>query len=600
MRSNRFAGLYLFSKDPAGPGKLLRAAMRAAGRNDPAKKISAAPGLALPPGNRSLPLAGKSGSWLQFESPHAEAGEAAGLYLEQGKSFPSALRGQFAFALYEAKDDSLLLGTDRFSELPVFYALFRGGLAWSDYPGLLSRLPGVDGGTDPRAVDLYLSMRYVPPPFTMYKGVRKLPPSSVLTLREGKLSISSYWTPPVKVEKFNSSGEAAEAVRAALADAVRHRLGGEKKAAGVVSGGLDSSAVSAMLKYCGAGLSTFTLSSKGKEWDFFGPGKALAKAVGSDHHEILYGGPRGEELLEMAAGYGEPQADQCAYPLWKAAGLMKGKAGLMFSGDGGDEVFAGYGYIRKMLAMAREQRAPELELLLAKARLPETRLTPALRRSFLRGAERRLRTVYYELSRIYFADTGDFFLEKERRALCLPGFTASLGAGHVTAAELVEKELKGAAGQDWLNRLTLPDLLFFHPDCTVPRLRATAARAGMRMVFPFLDHKLVELVRGLPENLKLPPGGGCKFMLRKAMEPLLPGRIRAGAQRCFSVPAGTWLKGSLKNFFRDTMLAPGARTAGLFKRKAVEKLFSEHLAGAEDRTDRLWNLFMLELWLRTR
>lgn len=599
MRPNRFAGLYLFSKDPARPAKLLRAALGGGTGGDSSRPLSPAPGLALPPGTHFLPLAGKSGSWLQFESPHAAAEDAAGLYLKNGEAFPSALRGQFAFALHEAKDNSLLLGSDRFSELPVFYAVLRGGLAWSDEPGLLSRLPGVDCGTDPRAVDLYLSMRYVPPPCTMYKGVRKLPPASVLALRGGKLSINPYWTPPVKVERFGSAGEAAEAVRAALADAVRHRLAGEKKAAGVVSGGLDSSSVSAMVTDRGARLSTYTLSSKGKEWDFFGPGKALAKAVGSDHHEILYGEPRGEELLEMAAGYGEPQADQCAYPLWKAAGLMKGTAGLMFSGDGGDEVFAGYGHIRKMLAMAREQRAPELELLLAKARLPGTRLTPALRRNFILGAERRLKTVYYELSRIYFADTGDFFLEKERLALCLPGFRASLGAGHETADELIQKEITGTAGQDWLNRLTLPDLLFFHPECTVPRLRATAARAGMRLIFPFLDHKLVELARGLPEDLKLPAGGDCKFILRKAMERRLPRKIRSGAQRCFSVPAGTWLKGSLKNFFRDTMLAPDARTGGLFRRKAVEKLLTEHLSGAVDRTDRLWNLFMLELWLRT-
>ena len=599
MKPGYFAGMYLFNKDRSRPAKMLHDILGHGSGEKPLNPLSAAPGLALPHGASFLPLAGRYGSWLQLESPDISGKAASALYLERGAAFPAAMRGQFAFSLHDAKANSLLLGSDRFSEIPVFYAVFPGGIAWAEEPAILSRLPGVNAGTDPHAVDLYLTMRYIPSPFTMYKGVRKLPPASVLTLRGGKIEIRSYWTPAMEEGKFRSFDEATEAVHAALVDAFKHRLGGEKRAAAVVSGGIDSSSASAIAMHCGADVHTFTLGVKGKEFNYFGPGKALAKAIGSHHHEIYYGDPGDKEIIEMAAAYGEPQADQCAFPLWKAAEQMKGLANVLFSGDGGDENFVGYARIKNMLNMAREQQAPEIELVLAKTRRPETKLPPALRRDIIHGAANRLKTVYDDLPRMYFSDTGDFYLKKERRELCRPEFFSSLGARHETAAELIRKTFTDTAEQDWLARLTLPDLRAFHPECTVPRLRATAARAGMRMIFPYMDHGLVDLARSLPEEWKLPKHGDCKFILRKAMERHLPLKITTGKQRGFSAPAGRWINGSLNKLFRDSMLAPDARTAGIFRRKAVEKLFSEHISGKQDHNGKLWNLFMLELWMRT-
>ncbi|MEI7481999.1 MAG: asparagine synthase-related protein [Elusimicrobiota bacterium] len=600
MGPNYFAGIYLFNKNRVRPAKLLRDILSREDKTKAAVPLSPAPGLALPPGSSILNSAGKSGSWLQLESPDVSAKDAAAFYQKLGSAFPSALRGQFALVMYDADNNSILLGTDRFSEIPVFYAVFSGGIAWASDPAMLSRLPGVDAGTDPRAVDLYLTMRYIPSPFTMYKGVRKLPPASVLTLRGEKISISAYWTPPMKEGRFSSFNEASEAVHSALVDATRHRLGKEKQAAAMVSGGIDSSSVSALAIHCGADVNTFTLGVEGKEWDFFGPGRTLARAIRSHHHEIYYGEPGEKDILEMSAAYGEPQADQCAFPLWKAAQQMKGVANVMFSGDGGDENFAGYGRVRQMINMAREQKAPEMELLLAKAQAAGSRLPSYMADKIRNTTDKRLKLIYSELSRIYFCDTGDFYLKQERRELCRPEFHASLGTQHETASGLIQKIIKDTAGQDWLNRLTLPDLCAFHPECTVPRLRATAARAGMRVVFPYMDHNLVELARSLPEKWKLPGLGNCKFILRKTMERHLPRQITAAKQRGFSVPAGLWIKGSLNKLFRDSMLSSDARTAHIFKRKAVEKLFLEHLTGEKDHNGRLWNLFMLELWMRTR
>ena len=600
MKPNYFAGIYLFNKNRFRPVKMLRDILNRGSKANVPNPLSAAPGLALSPESAFLPIAGKSGSWLQFESPDVSGKDAAALYLNLGGAFPAGMRGQFAFALHDAKNNSILLGTDRFSEIPVFYAVFHGGIAWASDPTILSRLPGVDNGTDLRAVDLYLTMRYIPSPFTIYKGVRKLPPASVLSMGDGKISTSAYWTPPMEEGKFRSFNEASEAVHTALLNATQHCLGKEKRAAVLVSGGIDSSSVSAMATHCGADVSTFTLGVKGEKWDFFVPGKALAKAIHSRHHEIHYGDPGDMDILEMAAAYGEPQADQCAFPLWKAAEQMKGHANILFSGNGGDENFVGYGRIRKMINMAREQKAPEMEFLLANPRLLETKQpTPALRRDIVHGATKRLKTVYDDLPRIYFCDTGDFYLKKERLGLCRPDFFSSLGTRHETAAELIRKTFTNTTGQDWLARLTLPDLRAFHPECTVPRLRATAARAGMRAVFPYMDHRLVDLTRSLPEKWKLPKRGDCKFILRKTMERHLPLKITTGKQRGFSVPAGRWIKGSLNKLFRDSMLSSDARTADIFRRKTVEKLFSEHISGKKDHNGKLWNLFMLELWMRT-
>lgn len=598
-----FSGLYLFDRSRAKPALLLRGLLKSGDQRAAAAPLSAAPGLALPPGNSITAIPGDPGSWLQLKSPDISAGEAAELYGRLGPSFTEGLRGQFAFALFDARRGTLLLGSDRFSELSVFYAAFPGGLAWAEDPSRLSSLPGVDGGLDPRAVDLYMTMRYIPSPFTLYKGVRKLPPAALLTAAGGAPAVKIYWAPPMEEQRYRSAGEAAEAVRAALEDAVRHRLRGLKLAAATVSGGLDSSSVTAMAVNCGLRLDTFTAGCKKTGCDFSGPAGLLARHLGSRHAYIEYTDPAEADLLEMAAAYPEPQADQCAVPLWLAAQKMDSAAAVLFSGDGGDENFCGYIRNRLMLDMARKEKGPELEALLSKALAAGSGLPRETLLKVRRTTDNRLKTLYSELARLYFGDTGDFYDIKERRELYSPDFFSSLGQGHRTSAETVEGVFWDTLGGDWLSRLTLPDLRMFHPECTVPRVRATAARAGMRAVLPFNDHKLVELARGIPEKWKLPPGTAarnkCKLVLRKAMEPLLPRSIINGAQRPFAAPAGDWLAGPLLGLFRDSLFSSDARTAQLFRRRTLERLLAEHLSGKKDRNAELWDLLMLELWLRT-
>lgn len=598
-----FSGLYLFDRNRSRPALLLRGLLKSGDQRAAAAPLSAAPGLALPAGNPVTAIPGNPGSWLQLKSPDISAGEAAELYAKHGPSFTAGLRGQFAFALFDARSGALLLGSDRFSEIPVFYAAFPGGLAWAEAPAPLTGLPGVDCGLDPRAADRYLTMRYVPSPFTLYKGVRKLPPAALLTAVKGARAVKIYWNPPMEEKRYRSAGEAAEAVRAALEDAVKHRLRGVKLAAATVSGGLDSSSAAAMAARCGIKLDTFTAGCKKADCDFSGPSAALAGHIGSRHSYLEYTSPTEAEMLELSAGYAEPQADQCAVPLWLAARKMESGAAVLFTGDGGDENFCGYIRNRLMLDMARKEKGPELEALLSKALAAGSGLAPATLAKVRGTTDNRLKTLYSELSRLYFGDTGDFYDIKERRELYSPGFFSSLGPDHLTSAAAVEEMFRDTLGQDWLGRLTLPDLRLFHPECTVPRVRATAARAGMRAVLPFNDHKLVELARGIPEKWKLPPGTAarnkCKLVLRRAMAPLLPRAIINGAQRPFAAPAGDWLAGPLKGLFRDSLFSSDARTAPLFRRRAVERLLAEHLSGAKDRNAELWDLLMLELWLRT-
>ncbi len=604
MKQNSFSGVYLFDRARLNPAGLLRGLLRSSGQGAEPSPSSPFPGLALPPGSSAAAIPGNPGSWLLLKSPDITLELAVQLYAKHGPSFTDGLRGQFAFALYDASAGELLLGADRFSEIPVFYAVFPGGIAWAEEPAPLSRLPGVDAGIDPRAVDRYITMRYLPSPFTLYKGVRKLPPAGMLTAGKGAPAVKVYWNPPMEERKYRSLGEASEAVYAALFDSAKYRLRGVRRAAATVSGGMDSSSAAAMAAKCGVKLDTFTAGCKKADGcDFSAASAVIAKAVGSRHTYIEYDSPDGAAITEMSAGYAEPQADQCAAALWFAAEKMSGGAEVLFSGDGGDENFGGYIRARLMLNMARKEKGPELEALLLKALAAGNSISRETLLKVKTATGNRLETLYSELTRLYFGDTGDFYLPEERRELYTPGFRSSLGQGHKTSVETIREIFSGTAGQDWMSRITLPDLRIFHPDCTVPRLRATAARAGLRAVFPFNDHKLVELARGIPEKWKLPPGtvarNKCKLVLRKAMAPLLPASIINGAQRPFPTPAGEWLAGPLNGFFRDSLLSPGARTAPFFKRRTIERLLAEHVSGKIDRNDELWDLLMLELWLRT-
>jgi len=601
MPPTPFAGIFFFDGNCAKAAGLLRGVLNSSG--PAAAPLSPVPGLALAARSSCTKLPGHKGSWLHFESPDIALREAAASYRKAPASFPSGLRGEFAFALHDADAGTFMLGADRFADMPVYYTLFPGGIAWADDPGPLSRLPGVDYGIDPRAVDRYMTMRYVPSPFTLYKGVRKLPPASILSVRGGGLSVRRYWEPPMDEDRYSSMREAAEALHQALLDAVKFRLGGVKRAAAMVSGGMDSSSMSALVVRCGIKLSTFTLGVPGREWDYSEPGRVLAEAVGSRHTYMDYGEPDAERTLAMAASYPEPQSDQCALPLWLCAEKMRGCGEVMFSGDGGDENFGGYNRARLMLNMVWEHNGPELETLLGKAVSAGGRISPAKLDRIRSATGNRLDTIYSELTRLYFGDTGDFYHATERRALYTRDLFLSLRPDHETSAEAVRKIFTGTFGRSWMSRITLPDLCLFHPECTGPRCRATAARAGMRMVLPLNDHKLVELARRIPEKWKLPPGtlarNKCKLILRKAMERELPRAITNGNQRGFAAPAGCWLKGPLNRLFRDTLLSSDAKTSPFFRRKTVERLLAEHVSGKKDRNAELWDLLMLELWLRT-
>lgn len=557
------------------------------------------------PSGRGTParaLPGRPGSWLQFESREVSRGEAAELFLRYGRSFTAKLRGRFAFSIFDAAAGEIFIGSDRFSEITVYYAPFPGGIAWADAPAPLLRLPGVDSGTDPAAVDRFLTMRYIPPPLTMHRGVRKLPPASTLQARGGSLKVRKYWSPPMRANGYSSAEEAAQALRAALVDSVKFRLRGARRAAALISGGLDSCAVTAAAASLGVALDTFTIGTPGKGLDFRRAGEELSRALGSRHTYLPYSAPTGPDLAGMAGAYQEPQSDHSAVPLWLAAGGLKG-GGALLSGDGGDENFGGYERTRLMLEMARKEKGPGMESLLAKASAAKG-LSPETLKQTRSAVCNRLDTIYAELARIFLSDTGNFSGRRAMTGLYTREFSASLGARHTTAEEDLRDYFRGASRRDWLARAAMPDLCMLHPGCAVPRVRTTAEHGGLFSVMPFNDHRLVELAWRIPERFKIPPGkggaGACKLVLRKALAGLVPEKLTSRPKLGFGTPAGKWLAGPLKELFRDAVLAPGAFTAAFFRRSAAAGLFAEHLSKKQDRTEELWTLLMLELWLRSR
>jgi asparagine synthase (glutamine-hydrolysing) len=588
-----FYGAHLFGGKRAGAERLLARMSPPENPGGGQLRLSRAPARELP---------GRPGSWLQFASRETSWEEAAGLFLRSGGSFTSELRGKFAFAVFDAAAGEILIGSDRFSEITVYYARLAGGIAWADTPAPLLRLPGVDAGIDPEAVDRFLTMRYVPSPLTLNRGVRKLPPASALRARAGSLRVRNYWSPPMDGGGCRTAEEAAQALRAALIDSVKFRLRGARRAAALVSGGLDSSAVAAAAASLGVALETFTIGTPGKGLDFRRAGERLARALGSRHEYLPYASPAAADLAGMAAAYPEPQSDHCAVPLWLAAGRLKG-GGALLSGDGGDENFGGYERTRLMLQMARKEKGPEMETLLARASAAKG-LTPETLKKARSAVCSRLDTIYSELARIFLSETGNFSGRGALTGHYTGEFVKALGSRHKTAQEELRDYFRSTSLRDWLARTAMPDLAGLHPECAVPRVRAAAERCGRFSVMPFNDHRLVELAWRIPEKFKIPPGRtgarGCKSVLRRAVAGLVPEKLVSLPKLGFGTPAAEWLAGPLRELFRDAVLARDARTAAFFRRSSADSLFSEHLAKKRDRTEELWTLLMLELWLRSR
>jgi asparagine synthase (glutamine-hydrolysing) len=516
------------------------------------------------------------------------------LYEEQGAAFVRALRGMFALAVWDGPRRRLLLARDPLGKKPLYFARRTQGLAFSsEVASLLRGLPGkpqVDLG----AIDRYLTLQYVPPPGTAFRDVGKLPAGHMLVVEPGgEPRLERYWRLSFAPRRFapRTEEEATEEVRPLLEEAVRRRQVADVPVGAFLSGGVDSSlVVGLMARESSRPVETFSI-------DFPGGGgevpwaRMVAERWKTNHHELVVEPDMVGILPELVRRYGEPFADTSAVPVYYLSKLTRQHVTVALSGDGGDEVFGGY---RRYLwdKLAREIRAagvwsrPVRALL---ARLPGAGM----------NSVRRFAADLSEDAAARYLPLVAHFSPRDKESLLPPARRPALGrtaeAGDPVEAWFRELLARSDATDD-VNRLLDLDTQTYLPDDILVKVDIASMAHALEVRAPLLDQDLVEWMAGLAGDLKLRGLRG-KRILRRVAQGIVPKAILTRKKRGFSLPVDGWFRGALRPMARDLLDSDSGKAQAIVDRAAVRQLLDAQDRGV-DHGERLWNLLVLELWLR--
>lgn len=514
------------------------------------------------------------------------------LYEELGPSFVRELRGMFAIAVWDAECRRLLLARDPFGIKPLCYSQRGGRLAFASELRALRHAPWISSELDPDGLEAYLATNSVPGPLTILRDARKLLPGHLLIWQEGQVSLERYARPaPVSREHVRGDSERALAaeLRGRLRDSVRAHLVADVPVGVLLSGGIDSAALTALAAEESAGrVSTFSIGFEERSFDELDRARAVATRYETDHHELVLRPDAAELLPEIAAAFDEPLGDSSALPTYLVSQLASDHVKVVLSGEGGDELFGGYyTYVADMLAT-------RLGPLAALAR-PAVEMLPSSSRkvSFDYRLKRLVRAADREpLER--HQGWKEIFKDADRDVLLLPSHR---GSGHPLdqpRARYAETE-----GAEPLARLQDVDTVTYLVDDLLVKTDRASMAHSLEVRVPFLDPAVAELAHALPTGAKV-RGLRKKRLLRRAVSGLVPLSVAYGRKQGFSIPAAAWLRGELVPFAREVLSPEVIGRQGYLRPESVTHVLDEHVSGREDLSRQLWGLMSLSLWLDGR
>jgi asparagine synthase (glutamine-hydrolysing) len=514
-------------------------------------------------------------------------------YDQFGTDCPKHLRGMFAFAIWNERTQELFLSRDRLGKKPLLYADVNGQLIFgSEFSALLLH-PDVSRDVQPEALDYYLSFMCIPAPLTAYRAIRKLEPGHWLRWRNGHIEIQRYWQPDFTKKLDISEEEAGERTVEILRDAVKVRLMSEVPLGAFLSGGIDSSAVVALMSQeSSERVKTFSIGFDEQDFSELHHARRIAEHVGADHHEFIVRPDAVEVLPTLVEHYGEPYADSSAVPTYYVAKETRKHVTVALNGDGGDESFAGY---ERYIAMGLAEKYRRVPSFLRESVIKETvNLLPngTNGRSRIKSAKRLLEAV--SLPRVdRYARWVSVFNEQTKQPLYSDLFREQTEASNPTG--LLAEWFKRANGIGILDAMLLTDQMTYLPNDLLVKVDIATMAVSLEARSPFLDHHVIEFAASLPQNLKLRRLTS-KYLLKKVLRKLLPTENLNRRKMGFGVPIGHWFRGKMQPFLREVVLSDKALRRGLFKPEAVRQLIELHTRGERDYSHQLWTLLMLELW----
>ncbi len=509
------------------------------------------------------------------------------LYEDLGDRCVDRLRGMFAFALWDERRRRVLIARDRLGIKPLYYGCLNGRLVFASELKAILQLPDVERRLNWTALDHLLAYKTTPVEDSIVAGVRKLEPGHRLCMgQDGGPMIERYWGVRFEPATGRSEEDVAEELRARLLESVRLHLVSDVPVGAFLSGGTDSSAVVAAMARAGAGrLKTFSIGFRDEKFNELPFARMVAERYGTDHHELIVEPNVLETLTDLAWDLDEPFGDSSAVPTYMVSKLAAQHVKVVLSGDGGDELFAGY---TEYVVESRERRARFLPtparwaLRAASALLPDgAKGKNWLHHFSLPGPER-------------YLDAVTLFKRRDRERLLTPDARAQIRVGETEQGRL---ERLAAGNGHWLTTLQALDLDHYLPLDILTKVDRMSMAHSLEARVPLLDHCFVEFATRIPVDMTF-KDGRTKHIFVRALRDWLPDRVLDRPKQGFAVPVGAWLRTRLKPLLADTILSDRCRRRGILDTRFVEELTRRHDAGrALD--SHLWTLISFELWCRT-
>ncbi len=512
-------------------------------------------------------------------------------YLAWGDRCVDHLNGMFAFAIYDGRTQSVFAARDRFGEKPL-YVLERAGVLY-----LASELKAlvvggvVERSIDPVALYHYFTSSYVIGPRTIYRSVRRLQPGHWIKADGSTVVEHCYWRAPRPTGELTQEHEVVERALELLRDSIRLRLISDVPIGFFLSGGVDSSAVVALAsELAGQKIETFSIGFSHPRFDERSHARFVAERFGTNHHEfVLESG--GLDVIEQIAWHAdEPFADSSALPTWHLAKITRRHVSVALSGDGGDEMFAGYDSYRGHMASELVRRVPRFMRVAGISLLRSMPVSNPFRRFAMLRLARNIEDAELAPAERLIAKQQVVFRREFLAAICrLPLDQQGADADRETFAPMFDRTLNPLSG------MTLCQQTVSLPDDMLVKVDRMSMAHGLEVRAPFLDHRLAELMNSVAPATKLPRGQQ-KYILRKALVKYFPREFLWRPKQGFNVPLSYWFKDGLNDYIRQRLLRRDALVGKLFHRDALQRIIGEHTSLTRDWSFALWALLMFETW----
>jgi asparagine synthase (glutamine-hydrolysing) len=519
-------------------------------------------------------------------------------YEEWGPDCLRLFNGMFAFAIWDERAGLLFLARDRIGEKPLYYYQDRDRLIFASEIKAILADPVVPRRLNPRGLANFLCFGHAVAPETIYESIYKLLPGHYLLAQDEKVRTCRYWDvgdePQLPPESILTEAEYAERILSLLDDSVRRRMVADVPVGAFLSGGVDSSAMVALMKrHSSVPIKTFSLGfSIGGAYNELSDARRVAKYLGTEHHELH---AEHVDLIQtlhrLVYHYDEPFADAAAFPLYLLSTFAREHVKVVLSGDGGDELFGGYRRYAVDQFASLYQRFPAA---LTKNLIP----TIASKLPRLRRTKRALGTLCLaDPARRYASWLTIFTPEMQTELLTADLQAAVTDYDPVAPYPNYYHALDGKGASDHLNRLMYIDLKTLLVDGYMEKLDKATMACSLEVRVPLLDHRLVELAFQIPGRFKI-CASSMKRILKRAVRDLVSASVLRKSKHGFAVPIDPWFRDELKDFTFDVLLDGRTRQRGYFNLSLIERLWREHVSGRHVRAEHLWLLLNFELWHR--